>query len=404
MKPKMKNIDSFFNSLGLGDEMDKLAEIFSENFMIKGEITEDLQEVLHRAPDSLLDMIWRNIDDESLEGVSREKKEQILASDIPEYLKSLLIYMEPHKLELLIRVMNQHPIELMDTTIVNEEFITKGWVFNFINDNKCTFVVTEQIRQAVMIIEQEDIKMQMKFVFGIRCVMNTCLRLYGVFKKNMFISIYKEVALKGQNYDSLNLEKNIEKILQFFEEEKLIYRNGNYIISYIIESEEQYSHIIKMQNGKNHYLPDDKAIADYALGKWNEKTEEYNAVYSCLKREIKDAEQAEIMLEEIVTKVVIDDWGIPQIMNCLYQWEVAFESPQSVRRMTKALSEWLYCIRRWNEFGYSRKERQLPNDQNEYIAYENLDHKQSITDRRIYPNDLCPCGSGKKYKRCCGRN
>lgn len=25
-------------------------------------------------------------------------------------------------------------------------------------------------------------------------------------------------------------------------------------------------------------------------------------------------------------------------------------------------------------------------------------------DKKIYPNDLCPCGSGKKYKKCCGRN
>ena len=24
--------------------------------------------------------------------------------------------------------------------------------------------------------------------------------------------------------------------------------------------------------------------------------------------------------------------------------------------------------------------------------------------KKVYPNDLCPCGSGKKYKQCCGRN
>ena len=24
--------------------------------------------------------------------------------------------------------------------------------------------------------------------------------------------------------------------------------------------------------------------------------------------------------------------------------------------------------------------------------------------RKIYPNDPCPCGSGKKFKKCCGRN
>ena len=25
------------------------------------------------------------------------------------------------------------------------------------------------------------------------------------------------------------------------------------------------------------------------------------------------------------------------------------------------------------------------------------------TAQKIYPNDPCPCGSGKKYKQCCGR-
>ena len=26
-----------------------------------------------------------------------------------------------------------------------------------------------------------------------------------------------------------------------------------------------------------------------------------------------------------------------------------------------------------------------------------------VKDKKIYPNDLCPCGSGKKYKKCCGK-
>ena len=26
------------------------------------------------------------------------------------------------------------------------------------------------------------------------------------------------------------------------------------------------------------------------------------------------------------------------------------------------------------------------------------------TEKKIYPNDPCPCGSGKKYKKCCGKN
>ena len=26
-----------------------------------------------------------------------------------------------------------------------------------------------------------------------------------------------------------------------------------------------------------------------------------------------------------------------------------------------------------------------------------------VKEKKVYPNDLCPCGSGKKYKKCCGR-
>ena len=24
--------------------------------------------------------------------------------------------------------------------------------------------------------------------------------------------------------------------------------------------------------------------------------------------------------------------------------------------------------------------------------------------KKIYPNDMCPCGSGRKYKKCCGKS
>ncbi|MEQ2575744.1 SEC-C metal-binding domain-containing protein [Mediterraneibacter faecis] len=26
-----------------------------------------------------------------------------------------------------------------------------------------------------------------------------------------------------------------------------------------------------------------------------------------------------------------------------------------------------------------------------------------VKEKKVYPNDHCPCGSGKKYKKCCGR-
>ena len=35
---------------------------------------------------------------------------------------------------------------------------------------------------------------------------------------------------------------------------------------------------------------------------------------------------------------------------------------------------------------------------------DGLDGRVVRVEKKIYPNDPCPCGSGKKYKKCCGRN
>ena len=32
------------------------------------------------------------------------------------------------------------------------------------------------------------------------------------------------------------------------------------------------------------------------------------------------------------------------------------------------------------------------------------DHQTVVKDKKIYPNDSCPCGSEIKYKKCCGRS
>ena len=43
------------------------------------------------------------------------------------------------------------------------------------------------------------------------------------------------------------------------------------------------------------------------------------------------------------------------------------------------------------------------------VVYEILErlkaeyHFAGRSRKKVYPNDPCPCGSGKKYKNCCGR-
>ena len=62
--------------------------------------------------------------------------------------------------------------------------------------------------------------------------------------------------------------------------------------------------------------------------------------------------------------------------------------------MRDAKADWLYGLKAWNKVLEDDKMKEITREYREAnIAHSN----------KIGRNDPCPCGSGKKYKNCCGR-
>ena len=75
---------------------------------------------------------------------------------------------------------------------------------------------------------------------------------------------------------------------------------------------------------------------------------------------------------------------------------LAFDKEKLYKNMVDAKADWLYNLPEWD--GIFTKEEQ-------HRLY--LEQKKSgtiVKPKKIGRNDPCPCGSGKKYKYCCGRN
>ncbi len=398
--------EQFFKELGMEDTISKLSDMFIDNFMIQGEETEDLKEALHRAPDGLVDLIWDKIEDKETVGeTDRQQKEKILFEDIPEYLKAKLILMDPLKLKLLICVMNGYSVEMEETAGFFEEFIPYGWVFSFCKDGQCSFTVMNELREVIMTIEEPEIKTQMEFIFCVRCIINTCIGLYGVCKQEQVQKVYEnfleiDESQKEEIMDDYG--RIMPKVISCLEEDGLFWLDGEYLISPYLEDKMAYKRLLRSRQ-KDYFMPDENVVESYCLGKMVEKNEEYETVLKLLTKEIRDREQAEEMLEEISAYVIREDWEIPQVLDCLYDWAVNFNGLLSFERMMTALGKWLYGIRRWSECGYSRKERNKENLDLKYITNINKKETERNVAPKIYPNDPCPCGSGKKYKKCCGR-
>ena len=64
--------------------------------------------------------------------------------------------------------------------------------------------------------------------------------------------------------------------------------------------------------------------------------------------------------------------------------------------MHKAKANWLYTLKEW--------EPVLNEEKRKDIAKEYRQSNIFVREAKVGRNDPCPCGSGKKYKACCGKN
>lgn len=73
-----------------------------------------------------------------------------------------------------------------------------------------------------------------------------------------------------------------------------------------------------------------------------------------------------------------------------------FDKEKLYKNMVDAKADWLYELPQWEEI--------FDEDTRHRLYLEQKKSGTVIKEQKIYPNDPCPCGSGKKYKKCCGKN
>ncbi len=75
---------------------------------------------------------------------------------------------------------------------------------------------------------------------------------------------------------------------------------------------------------------------------------------------------------------------------------LGFDKELLYKNMVAAGADWLYELEEWNDIFDEEKRKALYKEQKSSTTIVKGD--------KVYPNDPCPCGSGKKYKKCCGKN
>lgn len=75
---------------------------------------------------------------------------------------------------------------------------------------------------------------------------------------------------------------------------------------------------------------------------------------------------------------------------------LGFDKELLYKNMVAAKADWLYGLPQWNDIFSEERQKELYKEQKSSTTI--------VKGKKIGRNDPCPCGSGLKYKKCCGKN
>ncbi|MGN0505320.1 MAG: SEC-C metal-binding domain-containing protein [Lachnospiraceae bacterium] len=74
---------------------------------------------------------------------------------------------------------------------------------------------------------------------------------------------------------------------------------------------------------------------------------------------------------------------------------LAYDKEKLYYNMVEAKANWLYELPQWDNLLTEERRKELYKEQKKSGTI--------VKEKKVGRNDPCPCGSGKKYKFCCGR-
>lgn len=339
-----------------------------------------------------------------IQGYSKLKKDELI-----EYVEASLLNYENAKQVFLCADEEEMEVfkQSLDSEIqVKQEdfykcvyFFVSGYYY-LTEDN--SIIVPDEVKDlykqlftAEFIAEKERFDLVIKY-----CV--ACSNLYGIVPYAKVVEIFNEQnEEKTCNEELLADYHNLGLREVFFE------LQGEYLVHEAIDGEDEFNSLLDQQSDKPYFVPDKETLLKYAEDDYFEK----NAAYQKLKEYItaniiENEEDAEDLCSDLQLACCFGE-GPADALNQFLSREIEFSSEDQVYEIGQLLSELNNTTRMWDNRGYTPVElKDLGIEVETPKMTEMMPMKQTTYVRegkKIGRNDKCPCGSGKKYKHCCGR-
>ena len=354
-----------------------------------------------------MDRIRKNYDFKNLSSLKKAELASELARLIPSKYKKVIYTLDQSRYDFIkIITRNSGVIPDMGISVSNAEaFIGFSIIFpGMYDDEKVLFIPTELINIFSQIdgIELENIVQRntewIRLTHGL-------LYYYGVM--DVWLVKEKVKQLIGQEVDILEFMNVMSFACDFYGQIRCTsygYQDDRVFDAKKIVEEH------RMRPGVDYFPFTRKQLLKAGDPDYVDKTPEMNSLISFILKHYKlsDEDTNEIALQ--IINMINANSKPTLIIQYLQSW-MEFPSFEFVQQLTTKIMELYNNTRQWILKGHTpnelfQKERKylkpLPPEPFNTVQ---LDSKviEMSTRTKVGRNDPCPCGSGKKYKKCCGK-
>ena len=261
----------------------------------------------------------------------------------------------------------------------------------FLHVEKCKegywFVVPDEIKMIYNTLINEDFSEVKEFADLIHQYAQAAVNLYGVISQEELVKIFN-----SQNEQQTDIDINFDVFM------KHIYLDSDYCLweEYVVHEDleeddfESVKELLHDTENKPRYVPEKTELLRYADWNYYENTKQLIDLSKFLlnKCGVSNAHINEIMFE--LHWAFAEEFSVQNYFDVLESYNVSVSEHQ-LKELMPLMMECCNNTRIWANKGHTP---------NEILKLHTMPKFQAF---KIGRNEPCPCGSGKKYKKCCGR-
>ncbi|MDR2089984.1 MAG: SEC-C domain-containing protein [Clostridiales Family XIII bacterium] len=225
------------------------------------------------------------------------------------------------------------------------------------------------------------------------------VNLYGAISMDDFVRIYLD--LTEGDLDEEAVRRVLPDLIGDASDSETQYRlRGNLLISDELDDceDDELEELVEGARAYPLYIPPRERFLEYADWLYFEETPAHERFVEFIREQagqnIRDKTSYKLLVGEICS--ALRQWApMQECFDILESFDIKLRDLKNIKRATKLIAQMNENTRIWGKSGLTP---------NELRSRKPANTSRKAPERKIGRNEPCPCGSGKKYKHCCGKD